>query len=289
MKSRAGGALLFTLMTAALLAGCAVAPLAAPTVPSSSPTVQPPAPAVAPVDEPGNAPAAPAPAAPAPTPQLKWMARGHWGPVYTDDPAGEAQQAAVLTFDDGPSPQYTPRILDTLREHGVKAIFFVNGQAGKHPELIRRIVAEGHILANHTMNHENLTTLSPAEQRQQIADLNEMLTEITGGKPYWFRAPFGAFDDDTLAILDELGMQLLNWSHGSGDWMEVHDGYKDTAILIHDVLSEKPRNANMTPLHPGSVILFHDTLRHTAEALPEIIKGLQEKGYSFVIPEPSRS
>jgi len=84
-------------------------------------------------------------------------------------------------------------------------------------------------------------------------------------------------------------MQLLNWSHGSGDWMEVQDGYKDPAILTHDVLAETPRNTNMTPLHPGSVILFHDTLRHTAEALPAIMEGLKAKGYSFVLPEPSRS
>ena len=280
MKSPTWGGLLLVLL---LVSGCAMAPLAAPKLPSS--VMERPAPAElpAPPPEPAKAPEAPA------APLVKWLVNGHWGPVYTEDPAAKEMLTAVLTFDDGPSEAYTAHILDTLKEQGAKAIFFVNGHAAQHPDLIRRIVAEGHTLGNHTMTHENMTTLSAAEQRSQIADLNQILQGITGQQPYWFRAPFGAFDDDTLAILSDLGMQLLNWSHGSGDWMEVRDGYKDPAVLIQDVLSETPRNSNMTPLHPGAVILFHDTLRHTAEALPEIIKGLKAKGYTFVIPEPSRS
>ncbi|HWI63146.1 MAG TPA: polysaccharide deacetylase family protein [Symbiobacteriaceae bacterium] len=280
MRAWAGGALLTVTV---LLSGCAVAPVAAPKLPAA--ITEAPAPPPAKAEQPVEPAKPPEP----PAPQVKWLVSGHWGPVYTEDAAGKEQKAAVLTFDDGPSEEYTPLVLDALKAEGVKAIFFVNGHAGQHPDLIRRIVAEGHILANHTLNHENLTTLSAAEQRSQIAGVNEVLQQITGQKPYWFRAPFGAFDDDTLAILDELGMQLLNWSHGSGDWMEVRDGYKDPGLLTSDVLAEQPRNANMTALHAGSVILFHDTLRHTAEALPGIIQGLKAKGYTFVLPEPSRS
>ncbi|HYF91853.1 MAG TPA: polysaccharide deacetylase family protein [Symbiobacteriaceae bacterium] len=284
MKCRTPAVLL---LVSLLVTGCAMAPVAAPTLPSS-PTEGP-----APAEQPATPPPEPAapppePAAP-PEPAVSWVVRGHWGPVYTENPSAGETKAAVLTFDDGPSEEYTGHVLDTLKEHGAKAIFFVNGHAARHPDLIRRIVAEGHTLGNHTMTHENLDTLSPAQQRSQIDGVNQIIKEITGQQPYWFRAPFGAFDDDTLAILSDLHMQLLNWSHGSGDWMEVEDGYKDPAIVIHDVLSETPRNSNMTPLHPGAVILFHDTLRHTAESLPEIIKGLKEMGYTFVIPEPSRS
>jgi|GEM_PF-4917687 len=282
MRNRAGRVLLSLLVSGMLVSGCAVAPAVAPAPPAV--VTESPAPPPAPE----NPPTPEAPPAP-PVKEIAWQVQGHWGPVLTEDPEGKAKKVVVLTFDDGPSPEYTGFVLDTLKAEGIKAIFFVNGQAASHPDLIKRIIAEGHTLGNHTLNHENLTALSPAEQRHQIADLNADLKAITGQQPYWFRAPFGAFNDDTLAILDELGMQLLNWSHGSGDWMDVSDGYKDPAILIQDVLSETPRNANMTPLHPGSVILFHDTLRHTSEGLPEIIKGLREKGYSFVIPQPSRS
>lgn len=287
MKRRAGGALLG--LTLLLATGCAVTPAVAPKPPVIAVVDPPPVTAVE-VDV-HTKPPAPPPEAEAPpkAPQAKWLVDGHWGPVYAEDPQAEGQHVVVLTFDDGPSPEYTSLILDTLKAQGAKAIFFVNGQAAEHPDLIRRILAEGHMLGNHTMNHEDLQSLTYSEQYRQIADLNEMLKAVTGHQPYWFRAPFGSFNDDTLAILDELGMQLLNWSHGSGDWMEVQDGYKDPAILTHDVLAETPRNTNMTPLHPGSVILFHDTLRHTAEALPAIMEGLKAKGYSFVLPEPSRS
>lgn len=283
MKRRAGGALLG--LTLLLAAGCAVTPAVAPKPPVVSVVDPPPAPQV---EAPATPPAPPPPQT-SPAPKGTWFVEGHWGPVYTEDAAVKEQKVAVLTFDDGPSPQYTGLVLDTLKAHGIQAIFFVNGQAAEHPDLIRRIIAEGHLVGNHTTTHENLRSLSQAEQFKQIADLNQTVKAITGEQPYWFRAPFGSFNDDTLAILEELGMQLLNWSHGSGDWMEVEDGYKDPALLTHDVLAESPRNNNMTPLHPGSVILFHDTLRHTAEALPGILDGLKEKGYTFVLPEPSRS
>jgi peptidoglycan/xylan/chitin deacetylase (PgdA/CDA1 family) len=220
--------------------------------------------------------------------KARWVINTHWGPVVSDDPAVQGKKVALLTFDDGPSPAYTSRVLDTLKEHGVKAIFFVNGPAAEHPDLIKRMVAEGHLVGTHTLTHPLLTDLGAEGQRQEIGDIADIVEQITGKRPYYFRAPFGAYNDTTLAILKDLNMQLLNWDHGSGDWMDVRDGYKDPAIVIQDVLSEVPRNAQMTPLHPGSVILMHDTLRHTAEALPGIITGLKEKGYEFVIPAEGR-
>jgi peptidoglycan-N-acetylmuramic acid deacetylase len=229
---------------------------------------------------------APQPAADtrSPVQKARWVIKTHYGPITSDDPAVKGQKVALLTFDDGPSPEYTPRILDILKEQGIQAIFFVNAPAKAHPDLIRRMVAEGHIVGTHTMTHPLLTDLSEAQQRQEIGEIADIVTEITGKRPYYFRAPFGAYNETTLAILQDLQMQLLNWDHGSGDWMDVRDGYKDPAIVINDVLSEVPRNSQMTPLHPGSVILFHDTLKQTAEALPAIIAGLKAKGYAFVLP-----
>jgi peptidoglycan/xylan/chitin deacetylase (PgdA/CDA1 family) len=220
-------------------------------------------------------------------PAIKWVVRTHFGPIITDDPAGKEQKVVLLTFDDGPHPDYTPLVLDTLKEHGIKALWFVTGNAEKYPDLIKRIDAEGHLIGTHTLSHENLRFMTKEKQREVITTVNEMVEKIIDKKPRYFRPPFGAYNENTLAVMTELHMQLMNWDHGSGDWMGVKDGYKDPKVVIADTLAEKPRDPQQhTALHPGSIILFHDTLKHTVEALPEIIKGLKEKGYDFVIPEP---
>lgn len=241
------------------------------------------------------APAAPEPAAPAPAetapvspapPPGRWVLQHDYGPLVSDDPAARDRKVVLLTFDDGPHPVYTPRILDTLREYNVRALWFVTANAGKYPDLLRRIAAEGHRIGTHTLNHENLRSLDRDGQRRAIVGVNEMVARITGIKPRYFRPPYGAFNADTRAVLAELGMTLMNWDHGSGDWMDLQDGYKDPQVVIQDTLSERPRNPRLTALHPGAIILFHDTHKHTAEALPAIIRGLREKGYEFILPEP---
>ncbi len=278
---------LFLTVAGALPVACSKAapPAAAPppaTTATQPPSSQPAPEAKEPSDLPRTAEPAPAPA----PPPVKWIVKTRYGPIVSDDPAAAGKKVAMLTFDDGPHPENTAKILEVLKANQVTALFFVTGNAARYEDVLRQVAEQGHLIGTHTLNHENLRFMTREQQRQAIVGVNETVERVTGRKPRYFRPPFGAYNDDTLALMQELEMQLINWDHGSGDWMDTRDGYKDPAIVIQDVLSEQPRNNQMTPLHPGSIILFHDTLRHTAEALPEIIKGLRELGYEFVTPEP---
>ncbi len=213
---------------------------------------------------------------PAPEPEepaVTWKPAGIGYPLVPSDPAVD-RKVAMLTFDDGPSI-YTPEVLDRLEEAGVKAVFFITGYgAAEHPDLVRRIHEKGHVLGIHTMTHPDMTQLSREEQIAEIQPLIDLITEVTGQPPRYFRPPFGAYNDELLATLEELGLELINWSAGSLDWEGVVDGYKDPHRVVADVLDQ---------LHPGAVILAHDTLRHTAEAVPLIIEALRAEGYEFVV------
>lgn len=217
----------------------------------------------------------PTPTGPAtpPQPAVTWKPSGIGYPLVPSDPSVE-QKVAMLTFDDGPS-EYTPAVLDHLAEANVKAVFFITGYgAERYPELVERIHEEGHVLGIHTMTHPNMTELTREKQAEEIQPLIELITEVTGESPKYFRPPFGAYDDGVLATLDELDLEAINWSNGSLDWDGVVDGYKDPNIVVGDVLEQ---------LHPGSVILAHDTMKHTAEAVPLIIKALRAEDYEFVV------
>lgn len=228
----------------------------------------------------------PAPGDGAEQPRVSWYQKAPGYPLVTDDPAAREQKVAMLTFDDGPRPGTTEKILDALKAENVKAIFFVTGYSAKNEELLRRIAAEGHIIGTHTMSHENLRDKSKEEQRAEIVGVNEMVERVTGYRVRYFRPPFGAYNADTLALMEELGLVLINWSHGSRDWVGLENGWKDPALVVRDVLAETPPDAQATRLHPGAIILLHDTHPHTAEALPEILDGLREKGYQLVTLEP---
>lgn len=229
-----------------------------------------------------GAPADGTPAAPGPEGPL-WYQRKPGYPMVTDDESARSSKVVLLTFDDGPHPEYTPLILDTLKRYNVKALWFVTSNAQKYPDLIRRIHDEGHEIGTHTLYHEKLTDMSLDKQREAILPVNAIVEELTGQKVRFFRPPFGAYNDDTRTVMTEAGMELINWSHGSCDWCEVKGGYKDPAEVVADTLAAKPRKSDRTRLHPGAIILMHDTLKHTAEALPDILAGLEEQGYTFTM------
>lgn len=208
--------------------------------------------------------------------QGHWYPRGIGLPLTTDDPALKDKKVAVLTFDDGPSTSdSTARILDALKEQNVKAMFFVTGAAFKHRDLVERMHREGHVVGPHSMTHANLTRLQPAEVREEIEPLNGLIESVTGAKPKYLRPPYGAYNPDVQAIARELGLELINWTDGSLDWQGPDiDGYKDPKVIVADVLRQ---------LHRGAIVLMHDTKRHTADALPEVIRRIRAEGYEFVV------
>ncbi|GGN05640.1 polysaccharide deacetylase [Dyadobacter beijingensis] len=175
-------------------------------------------------------------------------------------------KAIALTFDDGPDPDSTPRILETLRQNDLKATFFVIGRkAVEHPELLRRIVEEGHTIANHSYSHSYLIALfSTRKLKADIQRCNEAIRDITGRAPVFFRPPFGVTNPRYARVLKELQMQSIGWSLRSMDTRA-----KNKYQLINTIVSKlKPRN----------IVLLHDHLPLTAETLPDIIGHCREMG-----------
>ncbi|WP_134698933.1 polysaccharide deacetylase family protein [Ammoniphilus sp. YIM 78166] len=242
-------------------------------------------------------PALPQPADPAPTPQedppeaqeppAAIEPPANFSSYYVDmknyriHSAEEGEKIALLTFDDGPKGVVTLQILDILDKYGAKSIWFVNGfnygwDYKPNPQkeeqfitLIKEIHARGHIVANHTWEHQNLRKLTPEKQRQEILSMNTLLESITGEKPKYFRPPFGAYTDAQKQVMRDEGMQWMNWSVGSLDWE-----LKEPQQVVQQVVST---------MHNGANILLHD-FPITAEALDPLLKELSDQGYKFVLP-----
>jgi peptidoglycan/xylan/chitin deacetylase (PgdA/CDA1 family) len=192
---------------------------------------------------------------------------GHCAKVhYSGDPS---RGVLSLTFDDGPHPEYTPRILDILKTYGVRATFFVLGQNVKqHPEIVRRMVREGHQVANHSYTHPSFVKVRQTTLDKQIEDTNKIIEEVAGVLPTSVRPPYGALNDRVIgSILDKHGLNIIMWSVDPQDWRRP-----GIDVVVQRV---------MDGAKPGSVILLHDIHKQTAQALPSILTGLLAKGYQF--------
>ncbi|MGE5673049.1 MAG: polysaccharide deacetylase family protein [Mycobacterium leprae] len=206
--------------------------------------------------------------------QAVWRQRGIGLPLETDDPEARAKRVVMLTFDDGPGVG-TESILDTLAKYHVPAMFFITRRAMQHPDLVEREYREGHTIAPHSMTHANLTKLTPEQIRQELDPLIDLIRQVTGAPPKYLRPPFGAYNKEVQAVAREYNLEIVNWTHGSLDWDGTDaKGYKDPNQVVEDATRG---------LYRGSVILFHDTLKQTAEALPDVINRLREAGFEFVV------
>ncbi|GAA3040998.1 polysaccharide deacetylase family protein [Kitasatospora albolonga] len=192
---------------------------------------------------------------------------------------GEAEgvePTVALTFDDGPHPEHTPRVLELLGGYGIRAAFFCIGlHALAHPELVRRIVAEGHVLGNHTWSHAYLPDLGPAGLRHQLGSTGEALAEASGaGLPTLMRPPYGGRSPELMERVAELGLTTVLWDVETNDWA------RPGAEVIADRVLRQVR--------PGSVVLMHDgggDRSQTVAALPLVVDGLRRRGYRFVTPD----
>lgn len=175
----------------------------------------------------------------------------------------------ALTFDDGPQPNVTPRILETLEEYDAIATFFMLGiQVEYYPEIASLVASQGHEIANHTTNHSDLTLLSKEKIKAHIIETNQIIEDATGVKSVLFRPPYGAYNDYVQEIVEELDLTMILWTVDSLDW--------------------KNRNANavysavMDDVEVGSNVLMHDIHPTTADALPGLLETLTNEGYQFV-------
>lgn len=181
-----------------------------------------------------------------------------------------------LTFDDGPSKE-TPKVLEILKKHEIKATFFVVGaMAEKYPKLVKQVVNEGHALGNHSYNHVyNQLYGNPAEFWQQIQRTEGILFKITGIKPGLIRAPGGTykhFDAFYYYDMERAGYSVMDWNIDSGDSKRVN-------VPASEIITKIKKS----PLKHEVILLLHDGTGHTqsVEALPEIITYFQKKGYEF--------
>jgi peptidoglycan-N-acetylglucosamine deacetylase len=184
-------------------------------------------------------------------------------------------QVALLTFDDAPD-KHALEIAKTLKELNAPAIFFVNGHfltTDEEKETLKKIHDMGFAIGNHTYSHANLNDLTQEETKEEILKVNKLVEEITGEKPAFFRAPFGENTDYSRQLAEDEGMAVMNWTYGY-DW---ESQYQDKDALA-DIM------VNTELLGNGANLLMHDR-EWTAAAVPEIVKGLRDKGFTLVDPE----
>ncbi len=181
-------------------------------------------------------------------------------------PEDAVPKYVALTFDDGPSPRCTPRLLDGLRELGAKATFFVVGcQAVKDPDIVQRIAAEGHQVGNHSYDHADLHSLTAAQALADLEKNDALLRELLGEGEYWVRPPYGLMTEAEAAALS---VPLVNWSVDTEDWRT-----KDSGKIL-DVIYRCTGD--------GDIVLLHDRYQNTVDAVLTAIEHLQQQGYVFV-------
>lgn len=178
------------------------------------------------------------------------------------------QRCVAITFDDGPSGRTTAPLLDVLAAEGVPATFFVLGvQAQAYPKLLKRMVADGHEIGNHTWSHPDLTRISPKAARKQIERTARVIEKATGQSPDVIRPPYGARNKKVDTMARKLGYAQVLWSIDTRDWAN-HSPKKIVAAV------KKAR--------PGSIILMHDIHPETVDAVPRVIAALRKKGFTLV-------
>lgn len=199
----------------------------------------------------------------------------HKYPTYFKLSGPKSIASVSLTFDDAPDDHFTTQVLDILEEYGVKATFFVVGnRAIKHPEVIQRMIRDGHVIGSHSYNHPDALKLKDAAFREQITKTESIIKALTGKSMALYRPPYGNVSEEQLNWLASQKIHVVNWNVDSLDWKEI-DADQIMANVFKDV-------------GKGSIILQHSAggegadLSGTVQALPRIIERLQADGLSIV-------
>jgi peptidoglycan/xylan/chitin deacetylase (PgdA/CDA1 family) len=179
-------------------------------------------------------------------------------------------QYLAMTFDDGPHPQHTPRLLDMLKQRGIKATFFLVGQnAAQYPEILKRMAAEGHELANHSYTHPILNPLGEGGIREQLDKTHQAVLSATGINMKLLRPPYGALTENMRRWTHQaFGYRTILWDVDPLDWK-----VRDSARVQSEILGHA---------RAGSIVLAHDIHKSTVDAMPETLDALAAKGFKFV-------
>ena len=190
--------------------------------------------------------------------------------VYLGNPR---EKTIYLTFDSGYENGCTEKILDVLKDHNVPAAFFLVGNyMERNPELVKRMVSEGHIVGNHTMHHHDMSKLTDkASFSKELTDLEDLYREITGMEmEKYYRPPQGIYSEENLAMAKEMGYKTVFWSLAYVDWN--NDAQPTREQALQKLL---PR------IHDGAVVLLHSTSKTNAQILDEVLTEWKNMGYSF--------
>lgn len=183
----------------------------------------------------------------------------------------EKSKVIYLTFDEGYENGFTPKILDTLKANDVKAAFFVTGPYIKdHTDLVQRMIDEGHIIGNHTINHPSLPELTSDKVEAEILGLDKMFYDHWGKNMKFMRPPKGEYSENVLGQLDKLGYRTVFWSFAYDDYDVKHQKGTDYAYKLI-----------MGNLHNGAIYLLHAVSKDNTEVLDRVIKDIKAQGYTF--------
>ena len=183
----------------------------------------------------------------------------------------EEDKNITLTFDQGYENGYTAKILDTLKEKNVKAIFFLlKDYAEKNPDLVKRMIDEGHIIGNHSVHHYSMPTLDEATCKREITDMHTYVKNAFGYEMNLFRPPMGEFSELSLALTKECGYKTVMWSFAYADW--------DTNNQPDEQASAKKL---VDAAHEGAIYLLHSVSKTNADILGQVIDGSRAKGFDF--------
>lgn len=225
--------------------------------------------------------------------QGKALPAGSWGLSFRTEgeaPVGNADSAALrqygaayigdtdekviyLTFDAGYENGCTAQILDVLKEHGVKAAFFLVGNyMEQNPELVKRMAAEGHLVGNHTYHHWDMSKIREMDAfREELQSLERLYTEITGQTmEKYYRPPQGIYSEENLKMAQELGYRTVFWSLAYVDWLNDKQP-----------TSEEAFSKLLPRIHNGAIVLLHSTSRTNAAILDDLLTRWEEMGYRF--------
>ena len=183
----------------------------------------------------------------------------------------EHKGKVYLTFDEGYENGYTPQILDTLKEKGVSAVFFVTlSYAKNEPELIQRMIDEGHVVGNHSARHPNMTKITMEEAYAEVSDLHNYISENFGYDMYLFRPPEGAFSERTLALLQKMNYRTVCWSFAYNDWDPANQ-------MEHQIAFERVTRS----IHDGEIFLLHAVSATNTAILGDVIDHVRAEGFTF--------
>lgn len=186
----------------------------------------------------------------------------------------DTEKEIYLTFDQGYENGYTAIILDTLKEKNAKAVFFLTGDyAKRNPELVQRMIDEGHILGNHGAKHKSLPLLSITDAETEIMTNHQYVLDNFGYEMKYFRPPCGTYSEKSLAITQRCGYKSFLWSFAYADWdpnnqPNEEEAYKRITEAAHD----------------GEIMLLHSVSKTNSDILGRVIDNLQEKGYTLTTP-----